>query len=66
MISQDKYTDKEVSNQDLFDIVTDLAKKINEIHRLHFSEHQLKKRKNQKQKFLAEILKSPARNPKKI
>lgn len=32
MMSRDKYTDKKVSNQDLLDIVTDLAKKDNDIH----------------------------------
>lgn len=54
----------EISNQQLLEIISDLSKKINDIHSLHFSEHQLKKRKNQKKKFLAEILTSPARNSK--
>ncbi|RZJ56010.1 MAG: hypothetical protein EOO44_01075 [Flavobacterium sp.] len=66
MKRKDQCPNVEISNQELFDIVTDLAKKINDIHRLHFSETQLKTRKNQKQKFLAEILTSPARNTKKI
>ncbi|WP_231464803.1 hypothetical protein [Pedobacter sp. Leaf132] len=56
----------QLNNQELYEIVLDLSRKINDIHRLHFSENQLKKRKNQKQRFLAEILTSPARNPKKI
>lgn len=54
-----------MSNQELLEIVLDLSRKINDIHRLHFSEQQLSKRKNQRQKFLAEILTSPARNSKK-
>jgi len=56
----------QLNNQELYEFVLDLSRKINDIHRLHFSENQLKKRKNQKQRFLAEILTSPARNPKKI
>lgn len=56
----------QLNNQELYEIVLDLSRKINDIHRLHFSENQLKKRKNQKQKFLAEILTTPARNVKKI
>ncbi|WP_316844474.1 hypothetical protein [Pedobacter psychrodurus] len=66
MTQKDKSPNLEVRNQELFDIISDLARKVNDIHRLHFSEEQLKKCKNQKQKFLAEILTSPARNPKKI
>lgn len=66
MTNKDKSPNLEVQYQALFDIISDLIKKVNDIHRLHFSEEQLKKRKNQKQKFLAEILTSPARNPKKI
>lgn len=66
MISKDKSPNLEVSNQELFEIISDLARKVNDIHCLHFSEEKLNKRKNQKQKFLAEILTSPARNPKKI
>lgn len=66
MTSKDKSPNLDVSNQELFDIISDLATKVNDIHRLHFSEEQLKKRKNQKQKFLAEILTSPARNLRKI
>jgi len=54
----------EISNQQLLEIISDLSKKINDIHSLHFSEHHLKKLKNQKKKFLAEILTSPARNSK--
>ena len=64
MINKDKSPNLEVSNQEFYDIVLDLAKKVNDIHRLHFSEKQLKKQKNQKQRFLAEILTSPARNSK--
>lgn len=55
-----------INIKELYEIIMDLSKKINDIHRLHFLEEQLKKRKNQKQKFLAEILTSPARNPKRI
>ncbi|UKT62748.1 hypothetical protein [Pedobacter mucosus] len=54
----------EKSNEELFEIILDLSRKINDIHRLHFSGQHLPKRKNQKQKFLAEILTSPARNRK--
>lgn len=64
MTNKDKSPNLEVSNQELFDIVSELAKKVNDIHRLHFSEEKLKKRKNQKEKFLAEILTNPARNSK--
>lgn len=64
MISKDKSPNREVTNQELFDVISDLARKVNDIHRLHFSEEQLKKRKNQKQKFLAEILTNPARKSK--
>jgi len=66
MTNKDKSPNLEVRNQELFDIISDLARKVNDIHRLHFPEVQLKKRKNQKQKFLAEILTSSARNAKKI
>ncbi|KLT63812.1 hypothetical protein AB669_20465 [Pedobacter sp. BMA] len=66
MINKDKSPNLEVSNQEFYDIVLDLAKKVNDIHRLHFSEHLLKKRKNQKQKFLAEILMTPAKPPKNV
>lgn len=66
MTHKDKSPNLEVRNQELFDIISDLARKVNDIHRLHFSKDQLKKCKNQKQKFLAEILTGPARNPKKI
>ena len=55
---------QENSNQQLLEIISDLSRKINDIHRLHFSEDHLKTRKNQKKKFLAEILTGPARNPK--
>lgn len=51
----------EMSNQEIFDVISDLAKKINDIHRLHFSEEHLKNSRNQKQKFLAEILTSSTR-----
>ncbi|MDQ0966881.1 hypothetical protein QFZ20_002284 [Flavobacterium sp. W4I14] len=64
MINKDKSPNLEVSNHDLYEVILDLSKKINDIHRLHFSEEQLKKLKNQKQRFLAEILTSPARNSK--
>jgi septal ring factor EnvC (AmiA/AmiB activator) len=65
MINKDKSPNLEINNQELFEIVLELSKKINDIHRLHFSEPQLKKRKNQKEKFLAEILTSSARNSRK-
>ncbi|MFC4209915.1 hypothetical protein ACFOWA_01900 [Pedobacter lithocola] len=64
MKNEDKSPNIEVSNQLLFDIVSELAKKVNDIHRLHFSEEKLKKRTNQKEKFLAEILTNPTRNSK--
>jgi hypothetical protein len=54
----------EISNQQLFEMISDLSRKINDIHSLHFSEQHLNKRKNQKKKFLAEILTGPARNSK--
>ena len=59
-----KKENKEINIQELMTIVLDLSKKINDIHRLYFSEQQLSKRKNQRQKFLAEILTSPAKNSK--
>ena len=66
MIStENKSPNPQISNQELFDMVLDITKKVNDIHRLHFSEDKLKKLKNQKQKFLAEILTSSARNSKK-
>lgn len=55
----------ERSIEELYEIMLDLSKKINEIHRLHFSESDLLKRKNQRQKFLAEILTNPARSSNK-
>jgi hypothetical protein len=55
-----------ISNQELFEIMLDLSRKINDIHRLHFSEEHLSTRKLQKRKYLAEILTSPARKSKKI
>jgi septal ring factor EnvC (AmiA/AmiB activator) len=64
MISTDQSENSELNSQELHEIVLDLSKKINDIHRLYFSEEQLKKCKNQKQKFLAEILTSPARHSK--
>jgi len=64
--TKDKSPNKEIRNQELFNMVLDIAKKVNDLHRLHFSEEQLKKRKNQKQKFLAEILTSPARHSKNV
>lgn len=64
MKNADKAENSELKSQDLPEIVLDLSRKINDIHRLHFSEKQLMKGK--KQKFLAEILTSPARNSKKI
>ncbi|WP_316800169.1 hypothetical protein [Pedobacter frigidisoli] len=54
----------EISTLELIELVLDLSRKINDIHHLHFSEEKLKKRKNQRQRFLAEILTSPARKPK--
>jgi len=54
----------QMSNRELYDVILELSRKINDIHRLHFSEPELKKRKNQKQKFLAEILTNPARKSK--
>jgi len=65
MKNNDKSENLDMSNQDLFEIVLDLSRKINEIHQLHFSEPQLLNRKNQKQKFLAEILVTPAKTSKK-
>jgi len=52
----------ENNNQQLLEIISDLSKKTNNIHSLHFSEDHLKKRKNEKKKFLAETLTGPARN----
>ncbi|WP_231424673.1 hypothetical protein [Pedobacter sp. Leaf250] len=65
-VNKESAENPKLNNQEFLEMVIDLSRKINDIHQLHFSEHQLKKRKNQKQKFLAEILTSPARNPKKI
>jgi|GEM_PF-6431738 len=36
MTSKDKSSNLEVSNQELFEIISDIARKINDIHRLHF------------------------------
>ncbi|MCX2473534.1 hypothetical protein OQZ33_04235 [Pedobacter sp. MC2016-05] len=66
MENNEKIENTAMNYKELYEIVLDLYKKINDIHRLHFPEEQLKKRKNQKQKFLAEILTSSARNAKKI
>lgn len=46
------------------DLMADLTKKVNEIHRLHFAGQYLQKKKNIREKFLAEILVIPARNQK--
>ena len=46
------------------DLMVDLTRKVNEIHRLHFAGQYLKKKKNIREKFLAEILVTPARNQK--
>ncbi|KQR65325.1 hypothetical protein [Pedobacter sp. Leaf176] len=46
------------------DLMADLTKKVNEIHRLHFAGEYLVKKKNTREKFLAEILVTPARNQK--
>ena len=62
MRSKDEMPER--SNEELFEIILDLSRKINDIHRLHFSGQHLPRCKNQKQKFLAEILTSPARNCK--
>jgi len=59
-----KATIPDISIEELFVIILDLSKKVNEIHQLHFSEKKLISRKNQKQKFLAEILTSPTKNSK--
>lgn len=64
MTNKDRSPNLEVSNQELFDIVSELAKKVNDVHGFHFSEEKLKKRKNQKEKFFVEILTNPARNSK--
>ena len=66
MKSNENIENSERTLQELYKIVLDLSKKVDDIHRLHFSEQQLITRKNQRQKFLAEILTSSARNPKKI
>lgn len=65
MENRDKSENHEMSIQEIYEAVLDLSRKINDIHRLHFPEQQLVKGKNQKQKFLAEILTSSARNSKK-
>ena len=49
----------------LIDLMMALTRKVNDIHRLHFAEKHLQRRKNTKEKFLAEILLTPARNQKK-
>ncbi|RZJ83404.1 MAG: hypothetical protein EOO20_22845 [Chryseobacterium sp.] len=64
MKNKDKTENPEMSNKELLEIVLDLSRKINDIHRLHFSDQHLPKRKDQRQKFLAEILTSPAKNTK--
>lgn len=49
----------------LIDLMMALARKVDEIHRLHFAEQYLHKKKNIREKFLAEILVTRARNQKK-
>ena len=66
IVNKESAENLQMSNRELYDVILELSRKINDIHRLHFSEPELKKRKNQKQMFLAEILTSSARNPKKI
>lgn len=56
----------QLTNPDLYEVILDLSRKINEIHQLHFSQQKLKTRKNQKRQFLAEILISPARKTKVV
>ena len=66
IVNKESAENLQMSNRELYDVILELSRKINDIHSLHFSEPELKKRKNQKQMFLAEILTSPPRNPKKI
>ena len=46
-------------------ILLEMQRKVNEIHKLHFSEQYLSEKIQLKEKFLAEILISPARNVKR-
>jgi len=62
MKKMQRTVETELDYQEILELILDLSKKINDLHRLHFSEQRLSKRKNQKQKFLAEILTTPARN----
>ncbi|MBC6112349.1 hypothetical protein ACFOG5_11020 [Pedobacter fastidiosus] len=53
-----------VSYQELLHEIRELSRKVNDIHRLHFPAPYLKKQKNLKEKFLAEIFVTPERNKK--
>jgi len=55
---------KSVHDNISIDLMADLTRKVNEIHRLHFAGQYLQKKKNIREKFLAEILVTPARNQK--
>lgn len=55
---------KSVQDDTSIDLMLDLTRKVNEIHRLHFAGQYLQKKKNIREKFLAEILVTPARNQK--
>jgi len=55
---------KSVQEDISIDLIVDLTRKVNEIHRLHFAGQYLHKKKNTREKFLAEILVTPARNQK--
>ena len=52
MTSKDKSSNLEVSNQELFEIISDIARKINDIHRLHFWNTNLKSAKIKDKSFL--------------
>jgi len=55
---------KSVHDDISIDLMIDLTRKVNEIHRLHFACQYFHKKKSIREKFLAEILVKSARNQK--